>query len=143
MELVCLQWWVPFHEPHQHKELVRAAGRAAVEESLLSKSHGIKRKASEMSAAGIVAQWQAYAEVYGTNGMAAGGARSALVESAAPDALVSDEEESVPTAGPSESGVDQVVEDEGPTNKPLAPLQGERKCATAADKPAERMCWDF
>ena len=60
----------------KHKELVRAAGRAAVEESL----RRTKRKASEMTPEGIVAQWQAYAEVYGTNGMAAGGARSSLVD---------------------------------------------------------------
>ena len=56
----------------KHKELVRAAGRAALEESL----HGNKRKAAEMTAEGIATQWQAYAAVYGTNGMAAGGGRS-------------------------------------------------------------------
>ena len=65
------------HDANQrHKALVRAAGRAAVEESLLAGTSGIKRKASEMTAVGIAAQWQAYAEVYGTNGMAAGGGRS-------------------------------------------------------------------
>ena len=61
----------------EHLKLVREAGRAALEESLLSS--GVKRKASEMTPAGIAAQWQAYAEVYGTNGMAAGGGRSSLV----------------------------------------------------------------
>ena len=60
----------------KRKALVRAAGRAALEESLLSGSCGVKRKASEMTGVGIAAQCQAYAEVYGTNGMAAGGASS-------------------------------------------------------------------
>ena len=68
----------------RHIELVRAAGRAALEESLQSGPSGMKRKASEMTAAGIAAQWQAYAEVYGTNGMAAGGGRSSLVEPPGP-----------------------------------------------------------
>lgn len=54
----------------KRKELLRAAGRAAVEESL----HSGKRKASEMTESGIMAQWNAYAEVYGTNGMAGAGA---------------------------------------------------------------------
>ena len=61
----------------KHKELIRAAGRAAVEDSLQSVLGGTKRKASEMTAEGIAAQWFAYAEVYGTNGMASGGVRSA------------------------------------------------------------------
>lgn len=64
----------------KHKELVRAAGRAAVEESLLGEPNSLKRKASEMTAERIAAQWHAYAEIYGTNGMAAGGARSSLVD---------------------------------------------------------------
>jgi len=68
----------------KHRELVRAAGRAALEESLLSGPSGVKRKASEMTSAGIADQWNAYAEVYGTNGMAAGGARSTLVDPMVP-----------------------------------------------------------
>lgn len=57
----------------QHKELIRAAGRVAVEETVL----GVKRKVSA-DAATLTAEWEAYAEIYGTNGMAAGGASSAV-----------------------------------------------------------------
>ena len=55
-----------------HKEMIRATGRAAVEDALMSPAEGsIKRRASEMTAAGLTAAWLAYKEVYGTNGMAA------------------------------------------------------------------------
>jgi len=56
----------------RHKALVRAAGRAAIEETLNPTRH-----VTELTAESLAAEWLAYAEVFGTNGMAAGGARSA------------------------------------------------------------------
>ena len=53
----------------RHKELVRAAGRAAIEETLQPTAR------SELTPETLAAEWLAYAEVFGTNGMAAGSAR--------------------------------------------------------------------
>ena len=47
----------------QHKVMVRAAGRAAVEETLLLPETGVKRKAEMMTRASLTADWLAYAEV--------------------------------------------------------------------------------
>ena len=58
----------------RHKALVRAAGRASIEETLLNP----ERLGSELTAESLMQEWLAYAEVFGTNGMAAGGARSHL-----------------------------------------------------------------
>ena len=110
-----------------HKRLVREAGRAAVEESLCSK----KRK-KDMSAAGIVAQWRAYAEVYGTNGMAAGGARSALVD--APQDVVCASEPTQEILG-----TDAAAETTNETAQPLEP-----RSELSSDHGASRLAiWDF
>lgn len=53
----------------RHKALVRAAGRAAIEDTLN------QRQNAELTAESLAAEWLAYAEVFGTNGMAAGSAR--------------------------------------------------------------------
>ena len=58
------------------KEMLRAAGRAAVEEALLLPLSGVKRKAHELTARELTSEWLAYADVYGQNGLASGGARS-------------------------------------------------------------------
>jgi len=58
----------------RHKALVRAAGRASIEETLLNP----EREGSHQTAEMLAAEWLAYAEVFGTNGMAAGGGRSHL-----------------------------------------------------------------
>ena len=54
----------------RHKALVRAAGRAALEETL-----NPTRQVADLSMESLTAELMAYAEVFGTNGMAAGGAR--------------------------------------------------------------------
>ena len=54
----------------RHKELVRAAGRAALEESL-----NPTQPMKELTVESLTAEWQAYAEVFGTNGLAAGSGR--------------------------------------------------------------------
>ena len=54
----------------RHKALVRAAGRAAIEQTLNS------QPVAELTAESLAAEWLAYAEVFGTNGMVAGGGRS-------------------------------------------------------------------
>ena len=58
----------------RHKALVRAAGRASINETLLNP----EREGSHQTAEMLAAEWLAYAEVFGTNGMAAGGGRSHL-----------------------------------------------------------------
>ena len=60
----------------RHLALIREAGRAAIEETLLSPTRDDSEKLSEMSAEALAAEWMAYAEVYGSNGLAAGGGRS-------------------------------------------------------------------
>lgn len=55
----------------RHKALVRAAGRAALEETL-----NPSQAVPELTIESLTAEWFAYAEVFGTNGMAAGGGRS-------------------------------------------------------------------
>ena len=62
----------------RHLALIREAGRAAIEETLLSPTRDDTEKLSEMSAEALASEWLAYAEVYGSNGLAAGGARSGL-----------------------------------------------------------------
>ncbi|EOD12521.1 hypothetical protein EMIHUDRAFT_247422 [Emiliania huxleyi CCMP1516] len=56
------------------KELVRAAGRAAVEDSLQNGQEGARRSGPCLTTECLAAQWHAYAEVYGTNGLATGSA---------------------------------------------------------------------
>ena len=46
------------------KALVRAAGRAAIEEALLA-PEGVKRKGGELTREKLTAEWAAYAEVSG------------------------------------------------------------------------------
>mmetsp|Transcript_50828 Transcript_50828/g.108537 ORF Transcript_50828/g.108537 Transcript_50828/m.108537 type:complete len:175 (-) Transcript_50828:70-594(-) len=58
----------------RHKALVRAAGRAAIEETMRPTR---TQAEMELSSESLVAEWVAYAEVFGTNGLASGGARSA------------------------------------------------------------------
>lgn len=53
----------------RHKALVRAAGRASIEDTLLNPTR------AELTVESLAAEWLAYAEVFGTNGMASGGAR--------------------------------------------------------------------
>jgi len=114
----------------RHIELVRAAGRAALEESLQSGPSGMKRKASEMTAAGIAAQWQAYAEVYGTNGMAAGGGRSSLVEPPGPSPNV-----------PRVQSTEAVGEDEGEVKAEAeAEADAVESAVTATEAEAEAGC---
>ena len=125
----------------RHKELVRAAGRAALEESLLSQeSHRVKRKASEITASGITAQWQAYAEVYGTNGMAAGGARSSLVDPPPEDDDEHDDED------------EDEKEDDDEADSPAAAPEETEQPEVVAEVPAEASAdtrqqrlaiWDF
>ena len=137
----------------RHKELVRAAGRAAVEESLLSKN-GIKRKASEMTAEGIAAQWQAYAEVYGTNGMAAGGARSVLVGSKESDSHPAPSESAAAALAVAAIANDSldvaavVSETPPPINLPINLPSAPAAAAAASDPEGERevrplAIWDF
>jgi hypothetical protein len=57
----------------RHKKLIRAAGRAAIEETLLNP----ERPGSEMTPESLAAEWLAYAEVFGTNGMAGAGRHTA------------------------------------------------------------------
>lgn len=114
----------------KHQQLVREAGRAALEESLLG-----KRKASEsMTAAGIAAQWEAYAEVYGTNGMSAGGGRSSLVGCSTEEAEEEESEEA-------EAAAEQAKEEE-PAAEPAAE---EEVAPVAVVQPEERKLalWDF
>ena len=114
----------------KHQQLVREAGRAALEESLLG-----KRKASEsMTAAGIAAQWEAYAEVYGTNGMSAGGGRSSLVGCSTEEAEEEESEEA-------EAAAEQAKEEE-PAAEPAA---DEEVAPVAVVQPEERKLaiWDF
>jgi hypothetical protein len=61
------------HSEDRHKALVRAAGRAALEESLNPTT-----ETAELTLESLTAEWLAYAEVFGTNGMAAGSARLAV-----------------------------------------------------------------
>lgn len=63
----------------RHKALVRAAGRAALEDTL-----NPSKRAPELTIESLTAEWLAYAEVFGTNGMAAGGAGSAVTSSGKP-----------------------------------------------------------
>ena len=75
--------------------MLRAAGRAAVEALLLPLS-GVKRKAHELTARELTSEWLAYADVYGQNGLASGGARSsrpAGPEAVDPTCPVGEEEE--------------------------------------------------
>ena len=127
----------------KHKELVRAAGRAALEESLQSGPGGVKRKASEMTAAGIAAQWQAYAEVYGTNGMAAGGARSSLV-GAEPDASEEVACTSVGNAEPAAESADASAAAVPTTVAGEAPGVSSADTAADDDRPVRKLAiWDF
>lgn len=76
----------------RHKALVRAAGRQALEDTLQTGSGNEESKLATMTVESLTAEWAAYAEVFGTNGMAAGGGRSASVldagdaSSSSPDA---------------------------------------------------------
>ena len=63
----------------RHKALVRAAGRQALEDTLQTGSGDEESKLATMTVESLTAEWAAYAEVFGTNGMAAGGGRSASV----------------------------------------------------------------
>tara|TARA_B110001452_G_scaffold224176_1_gene197626 strand:- start:1092 stop:1664 length:573 start_codon:yes stop_codon:yes gene_type:complete len=63
----------------RHKALVRAAGRQALEDTLRTGSGDEESKLATMTLESLTAEWAAYAEVFGTNGMAAGGGRSAAV----------------------------------------------------------------
>lgn len=67
----------------RHKALVRAAGRAALEDTLHNQTREGPEdsKLATMTLESLTAEWAAYAEVFGTNGMAAGGGRSATVAS--------------------------------------------------------------
>ena len=107
-----------------------------------------------MTGAGIVAQWQAYAEVYGTNGMAAGGGRSSLVEAAAeqsddaePEVADSDaapttaEAAAEPAEASSVDGTSDSPCTERTTGVPEAPQPARE---VRADAPPERLAiWDF
>ena len=124
----------------KRKELLRAAGRAAVEESL----HSGKRKASEMSEAGIVAQWNAYAEVYGTNGMAGAGADKGSSSKAAGTAAdgdaspaSSDGDSGGPADEAEEEGADAAPQDAAASDLP------ETKEPEPALAPPPASFWDF
>ena len=60
----------PQRPAEERKRLVRDAGRAAVEEALLIPAEGVKRRAAELTSAKLTAEWAAYAQIYGTNGLA-------------------------------------------------------------------------
>ena len=127
----------------EHLKLVREAGRAALEESLLSS--GVKRKASEMTPAGIAAQWQAYAEVYGTNGMAAGGGRSSLVraqdEAADEGAVASSHTAGLDAKEEDDEAAAALVEADREESPPLAPVAAAATPPT--DEPRRLAMWDF
>ena len=135
----------------EHLKLVREAGRAALEESLLSS--GVKRKASEMTPAGIAAQWQAYAEVYGTNGMAAGGGRSSLVraqdEAAGEGAVVSSQTAGLDAKEEDDEAAAGLVDAPQPRCRPSANREESPPLAVAAaatpptDEPRRLALWDF
>ena len=48
----------------------------------MSPAGSLKRKADSITAAGLTADWMAYQEVYGSNGLAAGGIKVAADEEA-------------------------------------------------------------
>ena len=101
-----------------HKEMVRATGRAAVNDALMSPSNGsVKRKASEMTAQGLTAAWLAYKEVYGTNGMAAGGASSSSTQ--APLCRPEDIDPTVPVGNPSLPTSTEEAEATAPSDAPV------------------------
>lgn len=62
----------PAPKSDTYKASVRAAGRAAVDEALMAPA-GTQKKTSQITAESLAAEWAAYAEIYGTNGMASGG----------------------------------------------------------------------
>ena len=66
----------------EHKSMLRAAGRSAIDEALLAPAAGVKRKAADWSAEQLTADWFAYRDVYGSNGLAAGGATSSATAAA-------------------------------------------------------------
>ena len=83
------------------KELVRAAGRAAVEDSLQNGQEGARRSGPCLTTECLAAQWHAYAEVYGTNGLATGSA--AALGTRQPEARPAPPPEAPPSAPPSDA----------------------------------------